>query len=175
MVEEEKVFEVIEVAKGSGKLKKGSNEVTKVLEKGKAKFVAIAKDVSPPEITMHIPVLAKEKGIPCFEVNAKEDLGAAAGMSVGTAAVAVVQEGDAKKLIAAFKDEVEASKKEKPAPEEKKEEPKEEKAEEKKEEKGEKPDAKKASEAPAKEKPEEKPEEKKEEAKAEEKPAEKAE
>ncbi|PIN85928.1 50S ribosomal protein L7ae [Candidatus Woesearchaeota archaeon CG10_big_fil_rev_8_21_14_0_10_44_13] len=96
----EKAYEIIEVANSTGKIKKGSNEVTKALEKGKAKIVIYAKDVTPPEVIMHLPVLAKEKGIPCIEVPSKEELGAAAGLSVGTAAVAVIQEGEAKKLIA---------------------------------------------------------------------------
>ena len=95
----EKAYEAIELAKRTGKIRKGSNEVTKALEKGKAKLVVIAKDISPPEITMHIPLLAKEKGVPCIEVPSKEELGAAAGLRVGTAAVAIVQEGDSKKVI----------------------------------------------------------------------------
>lgn len=99
MAEAEKAYEAIEIAKNTGKLKKGANEVTKVLEKGIAKLVVIAKDISPPEITMHIPLLAKEKNIPCVEVPSKEELGAAAGLSVGTAAVAITQEGEAKKVI----------------------------------------------------------------------------
>ena len=96
----EKAYEAIELAKRTGKIKKGSNEVTKALEKAKAKLVVIAKDITPPEVTMHIPILAKEKGIPCIEVPSKEELGAAAGLGVGTAAVAVTQEGDSKKAIA---------------------------------------------------------------------------
>lgn len=95
----EKAYEAIELAKKTGKIRKGSNEVTKALEKGKAKLVVIAKDVSPPEIIMHIPILAKEKGVVCIEVPSKDELGAAAGLGVGTAAVAVVQEGEAKKVI----------------------------------------------------------------------------
>ncbi|MBW2993614.1 ribosomal L7Ae/L30e/S12e/Gadd45 family protein [Candidatus Woesearchaeota archaeon] len=95
----DKVLEAIEVAKATGKIKKGTNEVTKAIEKGQAKLVAVAKDVSPPEITMHIPVLCKEKEVPCFEVASKEELGASAGISVPTVSVAVVKEGDSKKLI----------------------------------------------------------------------------
>lgn len=95
----EKVHEAIEVAKATGKIKKGANEVTKAVEKGIAKLVVIAKDISPPEITMHIPLLAEEKGIPCVEVASKEELGAAAGLGIGTAAVAIIQEGEAKGLI----------------------------------------------------------------------------
>jgi large subunit ribosomal protein L7Ae len=97
------VFEIIEVARKTGKIKKGTNEVTKLIEKGEAKFVAIAKDVTPKEIIMHLPLLAKEKGIKYAEVDRKEELGAAAGLAVGTAAVAVIQEGDAKELIKNFR------------------------------------------------------------------------
>ena len=95
----DKVYEVIEVAKTTGKIKKGTNETTKAIERGKAKFVAIAKDVNPAEITMHIPLIAEEKDIPCFTVPSKEELGAAAGIDVGTGSVAVTEEGEAKNLI----------------------------------------------------------------------------
>ncbi len=63
----EKAFEAIEIAKSSGKLKKGANEVTKVIEKGKAKLVVIAEDTSPKEIIMHIPMLCEEKKITCIK------------------------------------------------------------------------------------------------------------
>lgn len=95
----EKVLEAIELAKTTGKIKKGVNEVTKAIEKQQAKLVAVAKDVQPQEIVMHIPLLAKEKDVPCVEVNSKEELGAAAGLEVGTSAVAIVNEGEAKKNI----------------------------------------------------------------------------
>jgi len=96
------VFEIIEVARKTGKIRKGCNEVTKLIEKGEAKFVVVAKDVTPKEIIMHLPLLAKEKGIKYAEVEKKEELGAAAGLPVGTAAVAVIVEGDAKELIKHF-------------------------------------------------------------------------
>lgn len=101
MVDEstDKIYEAVEVAKATGKLRKGTNEVTKAIEKGEAKLVVTAKDVSPPEITMHIPLLCEEKGIKCAEVPSKEELGAAAGIEKPTASVAIVQEGEAKGLI----------------------------------------------------------------------------
>ena len=102
----EKVYEAIEVAKKTGKIRKGSNEATKAVERGNAKLVVVAKDVTPPEVIMHIPLLAKEKGVPCITVSSKEELGAAAGISVETAAVAIIEEGDAKKVIAEIKDTV---------------------------------------------------------------------
>lgn len=96
----EKAYEIIEIAKKTGALKRGTNEVTKAIERGKALFVAYAGDVSPKEITMHIPLLAKEKGIPCVEVPSREELGTAAGLGVPSVAIAVVDAGDAKDLIA---------------------------------------------------------------------------
>ncbi len=95
----DKKYEAIEIARATGRIRKGGNEVTKSLEKGEAKLVIVAKDISPPEVVMHIPLLAKEKGIPCVEVPSKEELGAAAGLSVATSAVAIVKEGDAKSLV----------------------------------------------------------------------------
>ena len=95
----EKVYEAVEVAKATGKIRKGTNEATKALEKGAAKLVVIAKDVSPPEITMHIPLLAEEKNVVCVQVPSKEELGAAAGIDKGAASIAIVQEGEAKEVL----------------------------------------------------------------------------
>jgi len=102
MADEAKVLEAVEVARTSGKIRKGANEATKALEKGQAKLVVYARDVTPKEIVMHLPLLAKEKGILCIEISKKEDLGAAAGLPVATAAVAIVKEGDAKAAIEAL-------------------------------------------------------------------------
>ncbi len=98
----EQALEIIEVARKSGRLKRGTNEVTKVLEKGEAKFVVVARDVQPKEIVMHLSILAREKGVMFAEVDKKLELGAAAGMPLGAAAVAVVEEGNAKDLIKHF-------------------------------------------------------------------------
>ncbi len=93
---QELAFEIVEIAKSSGKIKKGTNEVTKMIEKQKAKLVIVAADVTPAEIVMHLPLLAKEKDIPCITVGTKEELGAAAGLSLGTSSLAIIDEGDAK-------------------------------------------------------------------------------
>ena len=95
----DKVYEAIETAKTTGKVTKGTNETTKAIERGKAKFVVLAKDVNPAEIIMHIPLIAEEKNVPCFTVPNKEELGAAAGIQVGTGSVAITEEGEAKDLI----------------------------------------------------------------------------
>lgn len=95
----DRIYEAVEVANATGKIKKGVNEVTKAIERGNAKLVVIARDVTPPEITMHIPLLAEEKEVPCVEIPSKEELGAAAGIDVGTAGIAIIQEGDAKNIV----------------------------------------------------------------------------
>ncbi|MEM3714729.1 MAG: ribosomal L7Ae/L30e/S12e/Gadd45 family protein, partial [Nitrososphaeria archaeon] len=58
------VYEILRRASESGKVKKGTNEVTKSVERGVAKLVVIAEDVDPPEIVAHLPILCEEKKIP---------------------------------------------------------------------------------------------------------------
>ncbi len=94
-----KAYEAVELARKTGKIKKGVNETTKVVERGLAKLVIVAQDVSPKEVIMHLEPLCKEKNIPYVEVPSKEDLGAAVGLRVGTSAVAIVKEGEAKNVI----------------------------------------------------------------------------
>lgn len=88
-------YEIVEVARKTGKIDKGTNEVTKAIERGQAKLVVIADDVEPREITQHIPVLCTEKGIPLIMVDSKKKLGIAAGINVSTASVAILDGGDA--------------------------------------------------------------------------------
>jgi len=96
---QEKALEVVEAAKATGKIRKGVNEATKAIERGNAKLVLSAKDINPQEITMHLGPLCQEKKIPFVEVSSKEELGTAAGLAVPTAAVAVIDEGEAKKIL----------------------------------------------------------------------------
>ncbi|MEM3328051.1 MAG: ribosomal L7Ae/L30e/S12e/Gadd45 family protein, partial [Thermoplasmata archaeon] len=51
---QDKILSALEIAKESGKIKKGTNEVTKAVERMEAKFVVIATDVSPPEVVAHL-------------------------------------------------------------------------------------------------------------------------
>jgi len=99
MSDEAKILEAVEIARTTGKIRKGANEATKAIEKGNAKLVVYADDVNPKEVIMHLPLLCKEKNIPCVKVSKKDDLGAAAGLALGAAAVAIIKEGDAKAAI----------------------------------------------------------------------------
>ena len=89
------VYEIIEKARKSGKVEKGTNEVTKAIERGTAKLVAYGTDVEPKEIIQHLPILCKEKNIPCVEADKKEKLGISVGLNVGCASVAIIELGDA--------------------------------------------------------------------------------
>jgi len=87
-------YETIEKARKTGKIEKGINEVTKAIERKTAKIVVIASDVQPKEITAHIPILCKEKGIQCEEVDSREKLGIAAGIKVPCSSIAVIETGE---------------------------------------------------------------------------------
>ncbi len=97
------IYNIIEKARRTGKIEKGTNEVTKAIERGTAKFVAYAKDVEPKEIVQHIPILCEEKNIPCKEVDNKQKLGIAVGLPVAASSVAVIEAGEAEKDIAGLK------------------------------------------------------------------------
>lgn len=95
----DKVLQALEVAKNTGKIKKGTNEVTKAIERGKAKLVVIAKDVEPKEIVMHLPVICEEKKSEYVYIPSKEELGRATGINVGTASACIVEPGEAKDIL----------------------------------------------------------------------------
>ena len=97
------IYTLIEKARKTGKIEKGTNEVTKAIERGTAKFVAYAKDIEPKEIVQHLPILCKEKKIPFQEVDSKQKLGIAAGIAVASSSIAVIEPGDAEKDIASIK------------------------------------------------------------------------
>jgi large subunit ribosomal protein L7Ae len=83
----------------TGKVRKGTNETTKAVERKHAKLVIIAEDVEPPEIVAHLPLLCDEKGIPYVYVPSKRELGAAAGIDVSAAAAAILEPGEAEQTV----------------------------------------------------------------------------
>lgn len=95
----ERAYEALKVARETGKIKKGTNETTKAVERGLAKLVLIAEDVDPPEVVMHLPLLCEERKIPYVYVPSKEKLGQAAGIEVRAASAAIIEVGQAKDLV----------------------------------------------------------------------------
>jgi len=78
----DKTYQSIELAKESGKVRKGTNEVTKLVERGEAQFVVMA-----------------EKGVPYAYVPSKQELGVAVGLGKATASIAILDPGKAKPVI----------------------------------------------------------------------------
>jgi len=91
----EEVYKLVTKARETGKVKKGTNETTKAVERGQAKFVVIATDVDPPEIVAHLPLLCDSKKIPFVYVPSKKRLGEAAKIDVAAASIAIVDPGEA--------------------------------------------------------------------------------
>jgi large subunit ribosomal protein L7Ae len=96
---QDKAYEIVEVARDTGKVRKGTNETTKAVERVIAKFVAIAEDVDPPEIIFHLPIMCEEKNIPYIFVASKNKLGSALGIDVPSASAAIIEAGEAQRLI----------------------------------------------------------------------------
>lgn len=97
------IYSIVEKARRTGKVEKGTNEVTKAIERSTAKLVVYAADVEPKEIVQHIPFLCKEKNILCKEVDSKQKLGIAVGIPVSASSVAIINLGDAEKDIEGLK------------------------------------------------------------------------
>ncbi|MCQ2056520.1 MAG: 50S ribosomal protein L7Ae [archaeon] len=94
----DKAYNLAEMARSSGKVKKGTNEVTKTVERGEAALVIMATDVEPPEILAHMPALCDEKGIPYVYVPAKSELGNVIGLEKPTASIAITDIGKGKTI-----------------------------------------------------------------------------
>ncbi len=80
-------------------VKRGTNETTKSIERGKAKLVYIALDVNPPEIVAHLPLLCKERGVPYIFAPSKNELGKLSGLDVSAASVAIIDPGEGERLV----------------------------------------------------------------------------
>ncbi|MCS7110901.1 MAG: 50S ribosomal protein L7Ae [Ignisphaera sp.] len=93
----EKAYQALKKARETGgKIRKGTNEVTKGVERGLCKIVLIAEDVDPPEVVAHLPLLCEEKKVPYLYVPSKKRLGEASGIEVAAASACVVEPGEAK-------------------------------------------------------------------------------
>ena len=96
---QKKALEALEIAKDTGRIKKGINEATKSIERGVARLVVIAEDVEPQEIIMYLPGLCDDKKTPYIFIESKDNLGKAVGIERPTAAVAIIVDGKAKDLV----------------------------------------------------------------------------
>ena len=99
------ILEALRVAAQTGKVRKGTNEATKAIERGISKLIVIAEDVEPPEVVAHLPLICEEQNAAYAFVPDKQELGKALVIDVTSAAAAILDAGDAQHII----DEVVAS------------------------------------------------------------------
>jgi large subunit ribosomal protein L7Ae len=95
----EAAYEALRIAKDTGKVRRGTNETTKSVERGQAKLVIIAEDVDPPEVVAHLPLLCEERKVPYVYVPSKDKLGEASGIEVRAASAAILEPGEAKEMV----------------------------------------------------------------------------
>jgi len=95
----EAAYEALKIASETGKIRKGTNEATKSIERGRARLVLIAENVEPPEIVAHLPLLCDERKAPFVFVPEKQKIGQAVGLMVGSAAASIEEPGDGKELL----------------------------------------------------------------------------
>ena len=95
----EKALEAVRLAKQSGTVRKGVNEVTKSVERGLSTLVILAEDIEPEEVVMHIPTLCEQKKVSYVYVPTKLKLGKAIGMTVPCSSVAIEKAGEAQSAI----------------------------------------------------------------------------
>jgi len=93
------ILEALRVASTSGKVKKGTNEATKAIERGTSKLIIIAEDVEPPEVVAHLPILCEEQGAAFVFVPTKKELGSSLGIEITSAAAAILDAGDAQHIV----------------------------------------------------------------------------
>ena len=93
------ILEALRVASTSGKVKKGTNEATKAIERGTSKLIIIAEDVEPPEVVAHLPILCEEQGAAFVFVPTKQELGSSLGIEITSAAAAILDAGDAQHIV----------------------------------------------------------------------------
>ncbi|MFQ6085468.1 MAG: 50S ribosomal protein L7Ae [Candidatus Bathyarchaeia archaeon] len=92
-------YEALKIAHESGKVRIGTNETTKSIERGLAKLVVIADDVEPPEIVAHLPLLCDERKVPFIYVPSKRELGTSAGIDVASASACIIDPGEGAELL----------------------------------------------------------------------------
>jgi len=94
-----KSLEALDLARTTGNVKKGTNETTKIIERGMARLVLISEDVTPEEVVMHLPPLCEEKNVPYLYVKNQKDLGAACGINKGCASAVILDPGKAEEAV----------------------------------------------------------------------------
>jgi large subunit ribosomal protein L7Ae len=95
-------YNILEIARDSGEIKKGIYNTINAVEKRKGKLVIIAEDVEPPEVVYHLPILCEKKDIPYTYVPSKYTLGEKCGIDLPAAAACIIDLGNASEPYKSF-------------------------------------------------------------------------
>lgn len=86
---DEKIYRFVHTALFTVRIAKGILETARLLERGKAKTVIVAANVSPPARLDIVRGLCREKGVPILTVSDRSRLGESAGLEVGASCIAL--------------------------------------------------------------------------------------
>ncbi|KAL7674852.1 hypothetical protein ACOME3_001126 [Neoechinorhynchus agilis] len=75
------ILELVQESLNYRQLRRGANEATKMLNRGRSAIIVLAADASPIEILMHLPLLCEDKNVPYVFVSSKQALGRACGVT----------------------------------------------------------------------------------------------
>ncbi len=87
----QELLDLVQHAANLKQIKKGANEATKSLNRGKSELIVLAGDANPIEILLHLPLLCEDKNVPYVFVPSKAALGRAAGVSRNVIAVSILE------------------------------------------------------------------------------------
>ncbi|MGC8516133.1 MAG: 50S ribosomal protein L7Ae [Thermoplasmata archaeon] len=104
------LLDLVENSYRNGKIKKGTNEVIKSIERGESKIVVISEDVNPPEVVYYLPMLCDERKVPFAYVKNRAELGKRVGIA-SAASISITDFGKSEDLYKKITDEIATIKK----------------------------------------------------------------
>ncbi|MFG1415134.1 MAG: 50S ribosomal protein L7Ae [Thermoplasmataceae archaeon] len=99
------LLDLVENSYRNGKIKKGTNEVIKSIERGESKIVVISEDVNPPEVVYYLPMLCDERKVPFAYVKSRSDLGKRVGIA-SAASISITDFGKSEDLYKKITEEI---------------------------------------------------------------------
>jgi large subunit ribosomal protein L7Ae len=99
------LLDLVENSYRNGKIRKGTNEVIKSIERGESKIVIISEDVNPPEVVYYLPMLCEERKVPYAYIKNRADLGKRVGIS-SAASLSIVDYGKNDELFKKISEEL---------------------------------------------------------------------
>ncbi len=104
------LLDIVENSYRNGKIKKGTNEVIKSIERGESKLVVISEDVNPPEVVYYLPMLCEERKVPYGYIKSRAELGKRVGIA-SAASISVTDYGKSDDLYKRIAEELASLKK----------------------------------------------------------------